>query len=70
MYARERVQAAEEAVQAQGHKLSAALEEKASLDVLLQHSQHQLAAAQAATTAAGQLQDADLHLLRAQLKVG
>ena len=55
-------------MQAQAEKLSTALEEKARLDVHLQHSQ--LAAAQAAAAAAaGQMQDGDLHLLKAQLKV-
>lgn len=61
--------AAEEALQAQAEKLSSALEEKARLDVHLQHSHHQLAAAQAAAAAAGHTQDGDLHLLKAQLKV-
>ncbi len=66
---RGRLLAAEEAMQAQAEKLSSAQEEKARLDVHLQHSQHQLAAAQAAAAAAGQIQDGDLHLLKAQLKV-
>lgn len=66
---RGRLLAAEEAMQAQAGKLSTALEEKASLDVHLQHSHHELAAAQAAAAAAGQIQDGDLHLLKAQLKV-
>ena len=56
-------------MQAQAEKLSTDLEEKARLDVHLQHSHHQLAAAQAAAAAAGHIQDGDLHLLKAQLKV-
>lgn len=56
-------------MQAQAGKLSTALEEKARLDVHLQHSHHQLTAAHAAATAAGHTQDGDLHLLKAQLKV-
>ena len=56
-------------MQVQAEKLSSALEEKARLDVHLQHSHHQLAAAQAAAAAAGHTQDRELHLLKAQLKV-
>ncbi len=66
---RGRLLAAEEAMQAQAGKLSSALEEKARLDIQLQHSHHQLAAVQAAAAAAGHTQDGDLHLLKAQLKV-
>ncbi|KAL0055744.1 hypothetical protein WJX82_003991 [Trebouxia sp. C0006] len=66
--ARGKLLAAEEALQAQAEKLTSALEEKARLDVHLQHSHHQLAAAQAAAAAAGHTQDGDLHLLKAQLK--
>lgn len=69
MHAREQVQAAEHAAQAQAHKLKIVLEEQASLDGQLQHSQHQLVAAQAAATAAGQQKGNDLQLLAAQLKV-
>ena len=66
---RGRLLAAEEAMQVQAEKLSSALEEKAMLDIHLQHSHHQLAAAQAAAAAAGHTQDGELHLLKAQLKV-
>ena len=66
---RGRLLAAEGTLQAQAEKLSSALEEKAILDVNLQHCHHQLAAAQAAAAAAGHIQDGDLHLLKAQLKV-
>ncbi|DBB04169.1 hypothetical protein WJX77_012163 [Trebouxia sp. C0004] len=66
--ARGRLLAAEAAMQAQAEKLRTALEEKARLDVHLQHSHYQLAAGQAAAAAAGHLQDGDLQLLKAQLK--
>lgn len=69
IWCRQKVEEAEEAALAQAHKLSTVLEEKASLEAHLQNSQHQLAAAQAATIAAGQHKDHDLLLLAAQLKV-
>lgn len=66
---RQEVQAAEEAVQAQAHKLTAVLQEKGSLEAQLQQSRQEVAAVQAAAAAAGQRKDAHLHLLEAQLKV-
>ena len=65
---RQKVLAAEDAVQAQALTLTTTLEEKASLDSQLQGCLHQLAAAQAAALAAGQQKDGDLRLLAAQLK--
>lgn len=66
---REEVQAAEEAVQVQSHKLREVLQEKTDLEARLQHSSHQLAALQAAADAAGHQKDAELQHLAAQLKV-
>ena len=66
---RERLEAAEEAVQGGADKLAALLREKGSLEERLQHSQHELAAAQATAAAAGQEKDGDLQALAAQLKV-
>ena len=56
-------------MQAQSHKLTVALQEKADLETQLHHSCHQLAAVQAAMHAAGQQKDGELQHLAAQLKV-
>lgn len=63
------MQAAEEALATQSDKLRVAMQEKGSLEAKLQRSQLQLAAPQAAATAAGQQKDGDLQTLVAQLKV-
>lgn len=63
------MQAAEEAVQVQSHKLREVMQEKTDLEARLQHSSHQLAALQAAADAAGHQKDAELQHLAAQLKV-
>ncbi|KAL3139507.1 hypothetical protein ABBQ38_003830 [Trebouxia sp. C0009 RCD-2024] len=68
LVAREEVQAAEEAVQVQSHKLREVMQEKTDLEARLQHSSHQLAALQAAADAAGHQKDAELQHLAAQLK--
>lgn len=68
-WCREEVQAAEEAAQAQSHKLTAALQEKTELEAQLHTSCHQLAAVEAAADAAGQQKDGELQRLAAQLKV-